>query len=174
MQTILSVNKMADIFNILMLAFIVPFVSASAYCRTYIYRGASVEYCFDGCCTDYGNPGYDKCCDSSSEAVTRVLAVGAIVAIVVGCVVLVVIVVSVILCCVCCMRNSRRTQGQIVTSAASGPYMTQGVHTGQAPYGQQPNPAQPPLQTDNMAPGTTAVNNHGTQDSPPYEKGIAY
>ncbi|XP_052766793.1 cysteine and tyrosine-rich protein 1-like [Mya arenaria] len=160
---------MADILYILTLVFMLHFVSAE-YCNKYGW--ISSQYCVYGCCTDYGHSGYEKCC--SSYNYDHGIAVGPIVGIVVGCVILIVIVISIIVCCVCCMRNSRRTQGQTITTGASGPYimnqMTYGVQAGQTPYGQQPYPAQPPLHTEHMAPGTTLVNSQAMQGPPSYEK----
>ncbi|WAR19609.1 hypothetical protein MAR_001447 [Mya arenaria] len=162
---------MADISYILTLAFILPYVGAE-YCNKYGWN--SSQYCVYGCCTDYGHSGYEKCCDSYYYRKTA-LTVGPIVGIVVGCVILVGIVISIIVCCVCCMRSGRRTQGQTITTAASGPYvmnqMTYGAQMGQAPYGQQPYSAQPPLQTGHMAPGT-AFDNPGMQGPPSYDKCI--
>ncbi|WAR19610.1 hypothetical protein MAR_001448 [Mya arenaria] len=163
---------MADILYVLTIAFVLPFVIAGHTCNTYTWLSSSAEYCSYGCCTDPDHLNYEKCCDSYYS-----LAVGPIVGIVVGCAILIGTVISIIVCCVCCTRNSRGQQGQTFTTAASGPYimnhMTHGAQMRQAHYGQQPYPAQPPLQTGHMAPGTTGVNNPAMQGPSPYGKGVA-
>ncbi|WAR19612.1 hypothetical protein MAR_001450 [Mya arenaria] len=144
------------------------------------------ENCIYGCCDDNKHSGYDMCCNSyyDTDSIRHVLAIGPIIGIVVGCVILVITVISIIVCCVCCSRNSRGQQGQTFTSAASGPYvmnqMPYGAQMGQAHYGQQPYPAQPPpqtghmppLQTGHMAPGTTVVNHPGMQGPTSYGKSV--
>ncbi|WAR19613.1 hypothetical protein MAR_001451 [Mya arenaria] len=165
----LSDNKMADILYVLTLAFVLPFVTAGDRCNMY---SSTYEYCPYGCCTDYYHSGYEECCDSYSDPYS-VAPIGPIIGIVVGCVILVGIVISIIVCCVCCMQKSRGQQGQTFTTAASGPYimnqMSYGAQMGQTPYGQQQYPAQPPLQTGHMTPGTSVFNNSGMQGPPSYE-----